>query len=155
MLYTIVLSIHSVLRWLVVIAGLIAIVRAFSGWLGKKEWSAFDERLGIAFTSIFDLQVLVGLILYFFLSPITTAALRNFGAAMGNSGFRFFSVEHILMMLVAMGVAHVGRSMSKKAVGSRAKFMRAALWFTLSFVILFFAIPWPFMAVARPWIRLG
>ena len=155
MFYTLLLTLHNITRWLLIIAAVIALYSAFSGWLGKKAWTKQDDRAGMMFTSLFDLQVLFGLILYFFVSPITTAALRNFGAAMSNSSMRFFAVEHFVMMLIAMGLAHVGRAQSRKAGTDSAKFKRAAIWFTVSVVLLLASIPWPFMAAARPWLLLG
>jgi hypothetical protein len=92
--------------------------------------------------------------LYFFLSPITRAALQNFGGAMSNAPVRYFAVEHILLMLIAAALAHVGRSRSRKAEADLAKHRNAAIWFGLAVIVLLAAIPWPFLAVGRPWIRL-
>ena len=64
MLYPILLPLHNILRWVVLIAALFAIYRAFAGWLGKKDWSSTDDKAGMWFTMLMDIQVLVGLILY-------------------------------------------------------------------------------------------
>lgn len=150
----IVLTIHSIVRWLVIIFAILALVRMFSGWVGRRSWTQADDRAGILFTSMLDLQVLVGLILYFFLSPITTSLLNGTGS-ISSPGVRFFGVEHILMMLVGVVVAHVGRSISKKAPASNVKFSRAAILYSLAVVIILLAIPWPFSPISRPLIRLG
>lgn len=137
-----VLAVHNVLRWLLVLSALYAIMSAFIGWFGKKPWGKSADTAGILFTSMMDLQVLVGLVLYFFISPIVNSASQNFGAAMQNSNARFFAVEHIALMILAMGIAHVGRSASRKAVDSTIKYKRAAIWFTLSILLVLAAIPW-------------
>jgi hypothetical protein len=152
-MYSIFLPLHSILRWLLVIAALAAVGRAFAGWLGKKAWNKTDDRLGVAFTSLMDLQLLVGLILYGFLSPITQTAFQNFGGAMGNAVMRFFAVEHIFMMVIAVVLSHIGRSLSKKGASDLLKHRRAAIWFGLALLVVLVAIPWPFSAVTRPWIR--
>ena len=154
-MYPFVLTLHNITRWLVLILAVIAIARSFSGLSGKKKWSAADDRAGMLFTMLLDIQLLLGLILYFFLSPTTTGALSNFGAAMGAALVRYFAVEHSLGMLVAVVVAHLGRSASRRAHSDRNKFRRAAIWFTLALVIILVSIPWPFMAAGRPWFRLG
>jgi len=155
MFYTILITLHSILRWLVVIAAVYALLRTLLGWLGRKEWQAADDKAGMFFGGMMDLQVLVGLLLYFLASPITLAALQNFGGAMSNGTARFFAVEHVLMMIIAMVLSHVGRAQSKKANGSAGKFKRAFVWYALAVLFLLVAIPWPFSAIARPWLRLG
>jgi len=156
-MYDLVLSLHSIVRWIALIAGIVAVVRAFMGWFGNRSWVQLDDRLGLIFTSVMDLQLLLGLLLYFFLSPLTKAALQNFGAAMSDSTLRYFAVEHILIMIIAVVLAHVGRSMAGKAQEPVKKHQRAALWFGLSVLLMLLAIPWPFLAAGagRPWIRIG
>ncbi len=146
-MYELVLTLHSLVRWAIVIVGVVAIVRAFMGWRGGKPWAQLDDRLGLGFTSVMDLNLLLGLLLYFVLSDITTGAFRDMGAAMGNSVTRFFAVEHFLVMLIAVVVAHVGRSRSKKAASDIGKFKQAAIFFTISLVLVLLAIPWPFMDI--------
>lgn len=151
-MYGIFLPLHNILRWVVLALALFAIVRALIGWLGKKEWGALDARAGLWFTIAMDVQFLVGLILYVFLSPLTLTALQNFGGAMQNTTMRFFAVEHVTLMIVALALAHMGRAFSRKAQTAPAKHQRAALWFGLALLAMLVAIPWPFGAVPRPWL---
>ncbi len=154
-MYVFVLSLHNILRWLVVLSAILVLVRAYSGWFGKKRWIPSDNRAGAIFTMLLDIQLLVGLILYFFLSPTTMGALSNFGAAMKAPLVRFFAVEHLLMMVVALVIAHLGRALAKKATSDPAKHRAAAIWFTLTVLLILASIPWPFLAAGRPWFRLG
>jgi hypothetical protein len=156
-MYGLVLTLHSILRWAVLIVGLAAIIRAFVGWFGNRGWEQLDERLGLIYTSVMDLQLLLGLLLYFVLSPLTRAALQDFGGAMANSVLRFWSVEHLLLMIIAVILAHLGRSLSRRTEAAKGKHQRAAILFTLSLLAVLITIPWPFMAnfADRPWIRLG
>ncbi len=149
-MYPIVLSLHNLVRWVVVILAVAATVRAFIGWFGKKEWTALDNQLGVLFSSSVDVQLLLGLLLYFFLSPITGAALKNFGVAMSNPEMRFFAVDHVTVMFVAVILAHVGRTLSKKAAEATSKHRLAAIFFGLAILAIASAIPW-----SRPLIRLG
>ena len=100
-----------------------------------------------------DLQLLLGLALYVGLSPITRTALQDFGAAMQTGASRFWAVEHPALMLLAVVLAHVGRSATRYAGSDRAG-ARARLWFGLSLLALLLATPWPFMPNGRPWFRL-
>ena len=156
-MYPLALTLHSWMRWIVVIVGVIAVVRFLIGWLGKRDWAALDACLALIFPVTIDIQLLLGLLLYFVLSPITTGALRDFGAALKNSTVRFFSVEHIFMVLIALIVAHIGSALIKKRTDATAKFRIGFILFLLAMIIIFLAIPWPFLTAGsgRPWLRLG
>ena len=95
MLYAVVLTIHSWLRWGVLLAGLIAFFRSAVGASRRATWTPADDRAGFWLSMVLDAQFLLGLILYVFLSPFTHAAFRDIGGAMGNSGLRFWLVEHV------------------------------------------------------------
>ncbi len=153
-MYEIVLTLHSLLRWLIVIAGVIAVVRGFLGWSGKRPWTGLDDRLGMLFTMSLDVQVLLGLLLFFVLSPITRQALSNFGAAMANETTRFFLVEHFPLLLIAVVVAHIGRARARKAAAAGSKFRQTAIWFGIAFLLILLAIPWPFLGygAGRGWL---
>ena len=114
-MYTGLLHLHNSLRWLILLLALITLLKYFMGWFSQKSWRKSDNILSIVFTSVMDLQLLTGLVLYFFVSPITQAAFQDFGAAMKNADLRFYAVEHFLMMLIAVVLVHIGRSKSKKA----------------------------------------
>ncbi len=142
MLYTGLLHTHSMFRWLVLITLIVAIILGFSGWLGKKEWTKKDNLAGLLLTIFIDIQFLIGIILYAFVSPITKAAFANFGAAMKNDEQRFYAVEHILMMMIALVIIHIGRAKSKKAISDVKKHRSAALFFTAALILIIAAIPW-------------
>ena len=76
-MYTTVIFLHSLVRWAVLATGVFAAIRGISGWRSGRPWTLADQRAAGWFTSALDLQMLLGLLLYFWLSPITTAALRN------------------------------------------------------------------------------
>jgi hypothetical protein len=151
-MYDTLVTIHSIVRWLVVIAAVLALAAAYRGWSGKRAWGAFENTTGLAFTSLFDLQAAIGLIIFFFVSPITSGLFRNFNATIADPSGHYFTFEHMLPMLIALAVAHVGRSRSKKAATDKGKFRQAAIFFTIAVVIVLVSIPWPFMPVARDWL---
>ena len=141
-MYTFILAVHNIMRWIVIVLAIIALVRAYWGWFGKREWSLTDRKVGMYFSISMDVQLLLGLILYFGLSPITRAAIQNIGAAMAEAGLRFFALEHLLVMLLAVIVVHIGTALSRKADDSMAKHRRAAIWFTLAVLLILVGMPW-------------
>jgi len=156
-MYLVSLTLHSWLRWIVVIAGVVVVIRFLMGWLGKRDWQALDARLMTVFPMLLDIQLLFGLLLYFVASPITTGALRDFGAAMSNAVTRFYAVEHFFMMVIALVVAHVGSVLVKRRSAAPGRYRVGAFLFGLALLIILLAIPWPFVAAGanRPWFRLG
>jgi len=141
-MYTALLMTHSILRWVLLISLVITLAKYLLSWTGNKPWGKVDNTLGIVFTSIMDLQLLIGLLLYFFLSPVTKIAFSDFGAAMKDADLRFYAVEHFTMMLIAVALVHVGRSKSKKAKTDQGKFKTATLFFLASLILILAAIPW-------------
>jgi hypothetical protein len=141
-MYSTALLIHSWLRWAVLLAGLFAIVRGMGGWSGVKAWTRVDDRAGFWFIALLDLQLLLGLILYLFLSPFSTAAFEDFGGAMRNSALRFWAVEHTFGMLIAVALAHVGRARGRKAAAAK-KHRTTAIFYGLALIVILASIPWP------------
>jgi len=141
-MYTEFLYVHTILRWVLLFSLTITLLKYLAGWLGNHQWNKSDNILGIVFTSLMDIQLLTGLVLYFFLSPITKFALSDFGAAMKDSELRFYAVEHFFMMLIAVVLVHLGRAKSKKIKFDRKKFKTAFIFFFIALVVMLAAIPW-------------
>jgi hypothetical protein len=141
-MYSEILVLHNTLRWLLLVSMAVTLIKYLAGWVGKQPWKKIDNLLGIVFTSLMDLQLLIGLALYFFLSPVTKMAMSNFGAAMKDADLRFYAVEHFSMMLIAVVLVHIGRAKSKKAKSDIAKFRVASIFFLAALVIILAAIPW-------------
>lgn len=141
-MYAVFLMLHSLLRWLLLLSLVITLVKYLAGWLGNHPWKKTDNILGIVFTSLMDLQLIFGLVLYFFLSPVTKQAFTDFGAAMKNANLRFYAVEHLSMMLIALVLVHIGRVKSKKAKTDHEKFKTASIFFLIALALILAAIPW-------------
>jgi len=133
---------HNLIRWLVLIAGIIALVSAFGGWSGRKPMTAGVRRWGALFVATLDLQLLIGLILYFVASPITKAAFQNMAVAMKDHEMRFFTVEHTTYMLIAIIAAHVGSFLSRKGRTDLRKYRGAVIGYGISLLIILAGIPW-------------
>lgn len=148
------LHIHSLLRWLVLIIGLWAIIKMASGRSGGKSFTNSDKRPALFFLIVMDLQLLVGLYLYF-AGPWGLKNIQNqgFGAVMKDSVSRFFAVEHLLGMLIALILVHVGYAATKKAATPDQKKFNKAFWcFLVAFILILASIPWPFReALGRGW----
>ena len=140
--YPTVTLVHQYLSWALLLAALFAMIRGYRGWILKKRWAAADTFAGTLLTILADLQLVAGILLYAALSPITRQAFTDFGAAMQNPGLRFYAVEHIAVMILAILFIHIGRSGSRKAQFKARKHKLAASWFTLALALMATRIPW-------------
>jgi hypothetical protein len=152
MIYAAVLTLHSWIRWLVLLTGIAAFGRAAAGASGRKPWRPSDDRSGFWFVMMLDTQVLLGILLYAFLSPVTHRAFGDFGAAMKTSGLRFWAVEHTAGMLLGLALAHIGRARTRKTDSLR-RHRVAAIFFGLALAVILASIPWPGTPNARPFLR--
>jgi hypothetical protein len=151
MAYTLVLLAHSWIRWIALIGGVGATLTALSG--SGPGAAARADRWGLIFMIALDVQMLLGLLLYFALSPFTTEALHDFGAAMRNPALRFWAVEHAFMMVLVVILAHVGRVLGRKAKTPESKRSRTAACFGFATIVMLLAIPWPGLPNGRPLFR--
>ena len=154
-MYSLLLTIHSWSRWLVLLVGAWAIFRAVAG--ERHSWTKSDNIAGASFVGSMHLQLLVGLILYFGVSPFGMQAFQRLGGeVMKNPESRFWGVEHTVVMLVAVICAQVGRSLSKKAASAdpASAHRKALIWFGIALVLVLLMIPWGIWNPARPLFRL-
>lgn len=151
--YAITLFLHSYLRWVLLALLLVVLVRAFLGWRSKREWTGRDERMHVVLVALVDTQLLLGLLLYLFLSPISKAFFTDTAVAMKDHVLRFYGMEHVTMMVLAVAVIHVGRARSKKSPTAALRHRR--VWTSILVSVLFIAssIPWPFLRHGRPLFR--
>lgn len=132
-MYTGLLDLHNLIRWAVVLLGVIAIVVA----LGGRRWTPQQNSLGRWFSLAFDVQVLIGIILLF-VSPLAKSAFADFGAAMSDSALRRIVIEHPVLMIVAAVLVHIGVSRGRKTDSPRT----AAIFYLLAALVVAYAIPW-------------
>lgn len=141
-MYTGFLHLHDALRWLLLVSLVVTLVKYLAGWIGHQPWKKADRILGIVFVALMDLQLLTGLVLYFFLSPVTKIAFSDMGAAMKNADLRFYAVEHLSLMLIAAVLVHIGSAKSKRATPDVSKFKIATIFYLISLALIVAGIPW-------------
>ena len=114
---------------------------SYAGWLGGRAYGPVARISARAFTDLLGLQVLIGLVLYA-VSPLVRTGLGDLGGAMAVRELRFFSVEHIAGMLIAMTLAHVGAVRIRRAPTDEVKLRHAAIWNTGTVAVILASIPW-------------
>lgn len=130
-MYSLLLQTHSYLRYFILLGLVIVIVKALLGLVNKEPYSKLDDKLGL-FTFIFThTQLLVGLVLYFG-SPFV-----KFGSStMSDKMTRYWTVEHVTGMVIAVILITLARTTSKKMTSDEAKHKRMFIFNLLALVII-------------------
>ena len=112
-----------------------------------------NTHVGRRLTMTADLQLLLGLGLYA-LSPTVHSAMADMAGAMKDASLRFWAVEHLSLMLLAVVFIHIGRAGSRrKGPSDRLRHRKAAIFFGLALAAIFLAMPWPWLVEnARPYL---
>lgn len=149
-----VLLLHSWLRWAVLALLLLSMAQAFRGWLGQKEWNSQQQRLHLFTLIATDLQLLLGLWLYFISGSWGKLLFSQTKLVMKTRSMRYFAVEHLILMLVAVALIHIGYARAKRLPEATSRYKAAAVFFTLALLAILASIPWPFLSnIGRPWLR--
>lgn len=153
-MYSTLLILHSIVRWLVLISLVYALYRSYKGWLSGSEFTKSDNTVRHITATVAHVQLLLGLLLYF-VSPLMEYFFEHFKDAVHQRPIRFFGMEHSLMMLVAVVIITIGSASAKRKTDNKSKFKTMAIWFTIGLIIILIMIPWPFSPMAsRPLFRI-
>ena len=149
-MYSAFLLLHSWIRWVALVAGVLAFIAAVRG---VSTHDPRSDRWGLILTIVLDVQLVIGLLLYFAVSPVMQSIRANFAAAMPNPQLRFWAVEHVSGMVIALVLVHVGRVLSRKAATPASRRTRQMICYGLATLVMLLATPWPWTAAGRPLVR--
>lgn len=116
------ITIHGELRWLVVLAAAVVIIKFLIGWLGKREYASIDRTLLLVFTILLDINVLLGLIILFF-----------------GGGFTGPRLEHATTMILAAIAAHM-TAIWRRSTDSSLKYRNQLLMVLLAVFLVIFGV---------------
>jgi hypothetical protein len=144
--YSFLLHLHSVMRWIVLLLLLVAIFNSLVA--GSRPFIRSDARTGSILVIFADLMLLIGLALWYF-GPRGYKIIQSMGmsAAMKDPYDRFFAVEHLAGMFIAIVLLHIGKAQGKKAISDKAKHRRTLVFYLLALLIILISIPWPFRQI--------
>jgi len=117
--------------------------------LGRKAFGKAD--ISVKTISLFTLilahiQLLIGLVLYFISPKVVFDASR-----MKDSILRFYLVEHISLMIIAIIILTIGYSKSKQYFTIAKGAKKAFYYYLISLVLILVSIPWPFRIPIAGW----
>ncbi|HWV74426.1 MAG TPA: hypothetical protein VN040_22055 [Pseudosphingobacterium sp.] len=136
-MYTAFKHLHSGLRYVVLLLLILAIITAIGGVIGKKTYTEGNRKLNLFTLISAHIQLLVGLGLY---TMSTMVSFSDMGTVMKTANLRYWTVEHVVMMVLAIVLITIGHSKSKKAVDPTAKHKSIAVFYTIALVFIVGAI---------------
>jgi hypothetical protein len=143
-MFTVLLQVHSILRWVILILLVLSIVQSLIGWIRRRELREGDTKLWLFTMISAHTTLLIGLILLLFgRFGILSSGLPEGVELMKDKFYRFFWVEHPTGMLIATVLITLGRGVARKQIKDPLKYKRAFCLFLLALVIILATIPWP------------
>ena len=143
-MYQVFVSLHNLLRWVVLILLVVTIVKTLIGMTSSKPFTAGDKKSGLFLMISAHIIFLIGLIQWLF-GPWGLQLIRSYGMGpvMKNSVYRYWTVEHITGMLIAIVLITVGRGVGKKNISDKSKHTRTFWFYLIALIIIMAIIPWP------------
>lgn len=146
------LALHNALRWVILILIAVAIIKSITGLSSGSKFTNGDKRTGLFLMIAAHITLLIGLYQWVVgpwgLKLIQSAGM---GAVMKNSVYRFWAIEHITGMLIAIILITIGRGVGKKNIADRVKHRRTFWYYLIAFAIIMVTVPWPSrVGVGRP-----
>ena len=136
------LDLHNVLRWAILILLLIALLQAF----GKK---AGIRKSSLWLLICAHVTLLIGLYQWF-TGKLGLKLIQDagFDAVMKDSASRFWAIEHITGMLIAIILITIARGKAKVL-----NYNAAAWLYLIALILILATVPWPFReGIGRPWL---
>lgn len=132
---------HSLLRYAVILMVAVAGLAALRGYLARSPILNWERSAAIIAMVLCHIQLALGIVLY---ATRFGTFEERFGAR--TDLLRFWKMEHIAAMVIAIALITLGRSLSKRAKEERTKQLRVAVFYLIGLVLILAMIPWPFMS---------
>lgn len=147
MVIQILTDIHSALRYLVLLSLVVSLALAYRGWIANLAFAAGNRKFHFATQMGLNVQLIIGLVLYF---------LKGYHHVLSNIAnlpevARFYAIEHLSAMILAIVLINIGYHRALKAVYEKSRHMRIAIFYTIGFIMIMGMIPWPFMREWATW----
>jgi disulfide bond formation protein DsbB len=129
---------HSLLRWMLLILMLISVSKALLS--AGRRFFGKDRKMALFIMIIAHVQLILGLGLYF---------MKNYHLNWSDIGelssyLRFFTMEHLMGMIIAIVLITLGYGKVKRAETDALKFKAVKVYFGIALIIILVSIPWPF-----------
>ena len=135
-------TVHSYWAYLAVLLIVITVVNALIGLTKNKEFSDKDLRISLFTLIVIHIQLILGFIVYYVSPYYESMREIGMGATMKDAVIRLYTVEHPLMMILAIVLITIGFSKHKKQTTDKGKFKTITIFYGLGLLFVLSRIPW-------------
>jgi uncharacterized membrane protein YqhA len=151
-MYSGLVHLHNVLRWVILLLLIIALLRHLAGMSNKRPINDRDRSIDLFLMIAAHITLVLGIYQWFAGSwGINIFRTYSMKEIMDNTALRFWAVEHISGMVIAIILITIGRGAVKRSIDWTTH--KKAFWFFLiALLIILASVPWPFReGIGRPW----
>jgi len=135
-------TIHSYWAYLAVLLLVITVINAIIGLTKNKNFNDTDLRISLFTLIVIHIQLILGFVVYYVSPYYESMREMGMGATMKDAGVRLYTVEHPLMMILAIILITIGFSKHKKQTTDKGKFKTLAIFYGLGLLFVLSRIPW-------------
>jgi hypothetical protein len=136
----IVLFAHSVVRWAVLACAAWAAFAALSGLRGRRAFTRKARVPGVVLAGVADLQLLLGLSMWLWLSP-------NAVTAGGRS--HYWTFVHPLAGIAVVALVHVGSVKARRTLDDAGRWRTSFQFYLAALIVAVLGVPWPLFGMGR------
>lgn len=144
-MYIPLLKSHSGLRYVLLASFIYSLFLLYQAGYGQKQVKnlKFSALLTVILTHI---QLILGLMLYIISPKVVFSS-----SAMKDATLRFFLVEHISIMVIAIAILTIAYSKWKRSIHNFAANKTLFRYFVIVLLLILISIPWPFRNLGAAW----
>lgn len=140
MIYSIAFNIHVYISAITLLAGLMTVTLAIHGWRNHREFSRKDAISSLIFSIGLYFQLILGFMIYFTLRTSLEGAVWDVPDTENDASLRFWAIEHIALMILALFLTQLGRLFVKRSGKSILKFKASLFYNSASLLLILFSL---------------
>ncbi len=137
-IYPYFIKFHIVFSVIFLIAIVYITIYYIIGLANKREYGYKETRLRKTFLTLLYADLIIGIILYFFLQK--PAEIMTTEVAMNHSSLRFWAIQHFSNVIFVVILCITGNLLIKKAPLSEKKFKYSVFYFGISTIIIIISV---------------
>lgn len=143
---------HSILRWVILVLLILSVIKSYTGWKSGRPFANGDRKIWLFTMISAHITLLLGLYQWLLgRMGVISTELPEGVSMMKDRSYRFFWLEHPLMMLIAIAMITLGYGMAKKPLPDNVKYQKAFRYFLVALILILLMTPWPFReGISRP-----
>lgn len=139
-IYTVAFKIHIYISTITLLAGISTLVLSIHGWTGRRDYNRYDSFASLLFNIGLYFQLILGFVIYFTLRTSLEGTLWKVPDTENDASLRFWAIEHIALMVLALFLTQLGRIFIKRSQSSRIKFRASLFYHGISLLLILFSL---------------